>query len=235
MMKLPILISVPHAGLEIPSEVRAYNLLTQKEIIDDGDGGASEIYAVESYVQAYVTTDVARAYVDMNRSENDRTRDGVVKTHTCRDVPIYIRPLPADLIDVIIKKYYRPYHEKLTSLSSGVRFGIDCHTMADVGPPISPDPGQKRPLVCLSNADGTFSVDWLKIMKDCFQQSFQVGISLNQPFKGGNIIRTHASEMPWVQVEISRTNDLDNKQKHKKFLDAIKQFHSIIMGAEPVK
>ncbi|MGB2806772.1 MAG: N-formylglutamate amidohydrolase [Sedimentisphaerales bacterium] len=232
-MKLPILISVPHAGLEIPSEVRAYNLLTQKEIIEDADDGASEIYAIESHVQVYVTTDIARVFVDMNRSENDRTRDGVVKTHTCWDVPIYNNPLPVDLIELMIKKYHRPYHKKLTDSSSGVKYGIDCHTMADIGPPISPDPGQKRPLVCLSNADGVFPVDWLRIMKDCFQQSFQIGISLNQPFKGGNIIRTHASEMPWVQVEISRTNDLDNKQKQKNFLDAIRQFHSIIMGIEP--
>ena len=232
-MKLPILISVPHAGLEIPSEIRAYNLLTQKEIIEDFDGGASEIYAIESHVQAYVTTDIARVFVDMNRSEDDLTRDGVVKTHTCWDVPIYNNPLPVDLIELMIKKYHRPYHEKLTDSSSGVKYGIDCHTMADIAPPISPDPGHKRPLVCLSNADGVFPVDWLRIMKNCFQQSFQIEISLNQPFKGGNIIRAHASEMPWVQVEISRTNDLDNKQKQKKFLDAIRQFHSIIMGIKP--
>jgi N-formylglutamate amidohydrolase len=114
-----------------------------------------------------------------------------------------------------------------------MKFGIDCHTMADIGPPISPDPGQTRPLVCLSNANGTFPTDWLETMKECFQQSFQVLVPLNQPFTGGYIIRSHASEMPWLQVEISRTNDLNNKQKQQKFLEAIRQFHSIIMGVEP--
>jgi len=232
-MKLPVLISVPHAGLKIPPEIRAYNLLTQKEIIKDSDEGASEIYAVQSHFQAYITTDIARVFVDLNRSENDRTRDGVVKTHTCWDVPIYNKPLPVELIEVMIKKYHRPYHEKLTSSSSGVNFGIDCHTMADFGPPIGPDPGQKRPLVCLGNADGAFPDRWFRIMKDCFRTSFQVEISLNKPFRGGNIIRTHASEMPWVQVEISRTDVLDNKQKQKKFLDAIRKFHSIIKAIEP--
>jgi formiminoglutamase len=232
-MKLPILISVPHAGVEIPSEVRAFNLLTQEEIICDGDGGASEIYAIGSYVKAYVTTNIARAFVDLNRSENDRTRDGVVKSHTCWDVPIYINPLPEDLIEVMIKKYHRPYHKKLTHSSSVVKFGIDCHTMADIGPPMGQDPGQTRPLVCLSNANGTFPTDWLETMKECFQQSFQVLVPLNQPFTGGYIIRSHASEMPWLQVEISRTNDLNNKQKQQKFLEAIRQFHSIIMGVEP--
>jgi formiminoglutamase len=227
-MKLPILISVPHAGFEIPSEVKIYNLLTQKEIICDGDEGASEIYAIESHVQAYVTTDIARAFVDVNRSANDRRRDGVVKTHTCWNVPIYMDLLPEDLIEAIISKYYLPYHMKLTLFSVGMKFGIDCHTMAEIAPPVSPDPGQKRPSVCLSNADGAFPIDWLKIMRDCFQHSFQVEVLLNRPFKGGYIIQAHASEMPWVQVEISRTDHLDNEEKKKKFIETIRKFYSTI-------
>jgi len=231
-MKLPILISVPHAGFEIPSEVKTYNLLTQEEIICDGDEGASEIYAIESHVQAYVTTDIARAFVDVNRAANDRRPDGVVKTRTCWNVPIYVAPLPEDMIQMMIKKYYRTYHEKLTNFTSDVKFGIDCHTMAEIAPPISPDPGQKRPLVCLGNADGAFPVDWLGIMKDCFEQSFKVEVSLNEPFKGGYIIQAHASEMPWLQVEISRTNNMDNEEKKKKFLDTIEKFYSIIAERE---
>ncbi|MFC1781715.1 N-formylglutamate amidohydrolase [Planctomycetota bacterium] len=228
MMKLPILISVPHAGFEMPSEVEEYNLLTQEEMICDGDEGASEIYAIESQVQAYVSTVMARAFVDVNRSVNDRGRDGVVKTHTCWDIPIYMSPLPEDLIQAMISKYYQPYHDKLTFFASEVKFGIDCHTMSEIAPPISRDSGQERPLVCLSNAEGTFPVDWLKIMKDCFQQSFQAEISLNRPFKGGYIIQAHTAEMPWVQVEISRTDHLDNEEKKKKFLCTIEKFYSII-------
>ena len=227
-MKLPILISVPHAGFEVPSEVETYNLLTEDEIICDGDKGASEIYAIESHVQAYVTTDIARAFVDVNRLANDRGRDGVVKTHTCWDVPVYKVPLPDYLIEVMIGKYYRPYHEKLTLFAADAKFGIDCHTMVEIGPPASSDPGRERPLVCLSDADGAFPADWLKSMKDCLQQSFQVEVSLNRPFKGGHIIQAHASEMPWVQVEISRTDHLDNEEKKRRFLSTIEKFYSII-------
>jgi len=228
MMTLPILISVPHAGFEIPPEVETYNLLTQEEIICDGDEGASEIYKIESHVQAYVTTDIARAFVDVNRSANDRGQDGVVKTHTCWDIPIYMGQLPEDLIEVMIRKYYQPYHEKLTHFAADVKFGIDCHTMSDIAPPVSPDPGQERPLICLSDAGGAFSIDWLKVMKDCFQQCFEAEVSLNRPFKGGYIIQAHASEIPWVQVEISRTDRLGNTEKKKKFLDTIRKFYSII-------
>ena len=43
-MTLPFLLSVPHAGLTIPSEVEDICLLNQQDIIEDGDSGAAEIY-----------------------------------------------------------------------------------------------------------------------------------------------------------------------------------------------
>ena len=79
---LPLLVSVPHAGLWIPPEVEPICALTPEEIATDGDGGAAEIYAFEAEVGAFVTTGVARAIVDMNRSRGNRKADGVVKTHT---------------------------------------------------------------------------------------------------------------------------------------------------------
>jgi formiminoglutamase len=42
-MKLPILISVPHAGLEIPEEVRDKCILKTQDLIEDSDIGALEI------------------------------------------------------------------------------------------------------------------------------------------------------------------------------------------------
>jgi formiminoglutamase len=82
-MKLPLIVSVPHAGLTVPEEVRSYCVLTPKQILADCDEGAAEIYNLKSEAAAYITTSVARAIVDMNRAENDRGRDGIVKTHTC--------------------------------------------------------------------------------------------------------------------------------------------------------
>ena len=92
-MTLPLLVSVPHAGLRVPAEVEPLCALTPAEVADDGDGGADEIYAFEKEVGAFVTTDVARAIVDMNRARDNRKADGVVKTHTCWDVEVWKRPL----------------------------------------------------------------------------------------------------------------------------------------------
>jgi N-formylglutamate deformylase len=223
-MTLPVLLSVPHAGLRIPPEVDHLNLLENEEIIADGDEGAAEIYDLEPHVAAFVTTDIARAYVDLNRAEDDRRKDGVVKTHTCWDVPIYDGPLSEDTVEKLLEKYHRPYHERLRQLSTHVKLGIDCHTMAHKGPPVGPDPGKERPLICLSNADGTCPMEWIRRLAAFFEGAFQTRVSINHPFKGGYIIKSHASEIPWVQLEMSRTPRLSNQEKRHKVLQVLQSW-----------
>ena len=224
-MKLPILISVPHRGLEVPQEVKAINLLTPEEIARDGDEQAAEIYCLAEHIQAYVTTPIARCFVDVNRAQTDRGTDGVVKTHTCWQVPIYQEPLHEAQVQVLLEKYYHPYHQQLSRYAAQVKLGIDCHTMAAVGPPVGPDGGQERPDICLSHADGTFPDKWLQQMAGCLGRAFDTEISLNQPFKGGFIIRSHAGEIPWVQLELSRGSFCSVQEKREKVWRGIADFY----------
>jgi N-formylglutamate amidohydrolase len=227
-MKLPLLISIPHAGLKVPPEVEKHCVLTPEQIAADSDEGAATIYALESEVTAYLTADIARAIVDLNRAENDRGPDGVVKTHTFQKAPVYKRPLSEETIERLLTRYYRPYHEKLTALAKEAKLGIDCHTMVEFGPPISPDPGCERPYVCLSDAEGTCPGQWFEQFAGCFKSLFGDQVSLNKPFKGGYIIRSHASELPWVQIELSRGAFLSDEQKHERVLQALTTFcHSV--------
>ena len=221
-MTLPLLVSVPHAGLRVPAEVESYCVLTPREIEQDGDEGAAEIYAIESEVEAYVTTDVARAVVDLNRAVDDRRPDGVVKTHTCWNVPVY-RPFPPeDVIASLLDRYYHPYHAELTRLAGPrVRLGVDCHTMAASGPPIGPDPGAERPQACVSNADGTCPRDWIEGMASALRRFLPGAVTINEPFRGGYITRTHSREMPWVQLELSRAPFMGNSDKRRAVLDAL--------------
>jgi N-formylglutamate amidohydrolase len=41
----------------------------------------------------------------------------------------------------LIEKYHRPYHQKLTRFAEQAILGVDCHTMAEKGPPVGPDSG----------------------------------------------------------------------------------------------
>lgn len=220
---LPLLLSVPHAGLEIPPEVAELNLLTPKEIAEDGDEGAAAIYLpLERRVTKLVTTPIARAYVDMNRAEGDIWKDGVVKTHTCWDRPIYPRPLYEEEIEPLMARYHRPYHRALSEAAGkGVVLAVDCHTMAAFGPPVAPDPGVERPAVCLGSGDGTLPAAWLTALKRCFEEAFQREVAINQPFSGGHTIRAHAGECPWIQLELSRAPYWSDERKGRAVLSAL--------------
>ncbi len=225
MNKLPLLISVPHAGLTIPPEVEPFNLLTSDQIIADGDEGAREIYAIEELVNEFVTTDIARAFVDMNRKANDLSADGVVKTHTCWNIPVYKFPLSPAVIKQLLDRYYFPYHKQLTnSAGKDIMLAIDCHTMASSGPPVGPDPGSLRPMVCLSNADGTCPEEWFYLLADYLNEAFGCEVSLNKPFRGGYIIRRHSREISWLQLELSRDPSLSVEYKRNSVISALKKW-----------
>lgn len=223
-MKLPLLISVPHAGLSVPDEVKEICVLTHEQIIADSDDGAADIYAFESIVTSFVTTEIARAVIDLNRSEEDRGSDGVVKTNTCYGIPVYREPLSVDLVENLLELYYRPYHRRLTELAKDAKLGLDCHTMAAYGPQIAKDAGLERPRVCLSNADQTCPRAMIEALASCFERVFNKAPVLNSPFTGGHIVRSHALELPWIQFELSRAPFMSNWEKHSKVLEAIDLF-----------
>jgi formiminoglutamase len=177
-----------------------------------------------------VTTDIARAVVDMNRARDDFRRDGVIKTHTCWDVPVYREPLPPAIARQLLEQYYGPYHARISELaSSGVILCVDGHTMATLGPPVGPDTGKKRPAVCLSEVKGDCPRDWTVSMLHCFRDAFAPHrVKLNDPFTGGYITRSHSEEVPCVQVELSRAPYLGNAEKGERVLQALKawfEFH----------
>lgn len=223
-MKVPFLLSVPHAGLTVPPEVKDLCRLTEKEISEDGDEGAAAIYyPLQDYFERFVTTHIARAVIDMNRAEDDRRKDGIIKTHTCWDVPVY-RSFPTEaIISRLITAYYKPYHQALKKAAPGICLGVDCHTMAAFGPPVGPDPGTERPRICLSNAKGTCPQEWMNILRGCFEEAFKTAVSVNAPFKGGFIIKAHSAEIPWVQIEFSRAAFMGNEEKSRRLLEALQQ------------
>ena len=213
---LPVLLSIPHGGILIPEEVKERVCLSRHDLFDDTDAFTREIYDLGSKAAAVVTTGIARAFVDLNRAPHDLppgNPDGVVKSHTCFAKPVYRKGFELDskLTRTLLRRYYHPYHRKIrqTVLLSDIKLALDCHSMAEVGPPIAPDAGEKRPAVCLGNVNGT-SCDESVIEKlaESFRKSFDLSwnqVKINQPFSGGYITRTYGRKpISWVQVEISR-------------------------------
>ena len=217
---------MPHGYVAIPPEISDICKLTPAEIIKDGDEQTYEIYSkLAENAQVVVEAKAARAIIDMNRAEDDIRKDGVIKTHTCWDVPIYSKQPDKQQIKNLIEKYHRPYHDALTKAAKqNVKVGIDCHTMAEFGPPVGPDTGVKRPTICLGNRNGeTCPTEWLEELADLFQKYFD-DVQINRPFSGGHIIASHYHEMPWIQLEYSRTLNVDVHLKAKVVKEVISEW-----------
>ena len=218
MERLPILLSIPHGGTKIPEELKDRIVLSKEDMFDDGDAFTRDIFNLKHRVTQVVTADVARAFVDLNRDPNDlppKNPDGVVKSHTCYGIEIYKKGKAPDseLIDTLLGKYYYPYHDRvdeiLSNRQNSLKLALDCHSMAGIGPDIGPDPGRRRPLICLGNRNGeTCSSDIVHHLARCFKEVFALkesDITINQPFSGGFITQTYGGNpIPWIQVEISR-------------------------------
>jgi N-formylglutamate deformylase len=223
-MILPLLISVPHGGRRVPPEVEDLCILTPDQIAEDGDEGAAEIYAFADRVAAHVAADVARAIVDPNRAPDDFSRDGVVKTHTCWEDPVYREALAPETRQALVERYWRPYHAELTRRApADVILGVDCHTMAATAPPVGPDAGAERPAICLSDDGGsTCPPELFERVAGALEQAFGVPVSRNAPFRGGYIARAHARELPWVQLELSRAPFASLAEKRARVLAALR-------------
>ena len=217
MIKLPVLLSIPHGGTQRPPELDAHVSITERDLFDDSDPFVIEIYDLGQKVEGVVKTNIARAFVDLNRSKEDlppQNPDGLIKSVTCYEKPIYKQGgEPGEsLTNTLIEMYYNPYHKSIQKNIEelDLQLCLDCHSMASTAPNIAPDGNQKkRPKFCLSNRDGkTSTIETLELLASCIGESFGIDrneISLNNPFHGGHITKTYGNNpLPWIQVEMNR-------------------------------
>ena len=211
------MLSIPHGGLKRPSELENHLCITEKDLFDDIDPFVQEIYDLKDAVECVVKADIARTFVDLNRSIQDlppKNLDGLIKSCTCYQKSIYLNGHEPDnsLTKILIQNYYLPYHRVIQrSLKElDLQLGLDCHSMASLAPNISPDGNnKKRPLFCLSNQDGkTSTEERILLLASCISESFEIeksNIKINDPFHGGYITKTYGNNpIPWIQIEMSR-------------------------------
>lgn len=118
---LPLLISVPHAGTEVPQEVfRRFTLAAQA--LPDTDWHVDRLYGFARELGAsMIVANYSRYVVDLNRSPDSQPlyesspTSAVCPTHTFAGDPIYMsgeEPSTAE-VDERIARYWRPYHSEI--------------------------------------------------------------------------------------------------------------------------
>ena len=65
---------------------------------------------------------------------------------------------------------------------------------------------------------------WFLELAGCFEKAFGRAPALNEPFRGGYIVRAHAAELPWVMIELSRAPFLPVAEKRACVRQALASF-----------
>ncbi|MEM7111221.1 MAG: N-formylglutamate amidohydrolase [Chloroflexota bacterium] len=231
-MKRPIAIVNPHSGLAVPPELEGRLALTERQIFNEADIFAEQIYDFADDVLYTEVFSIARAIIDVNRpNDPSRTRpgDGIVKRQTSYGAPVFLPGAEPDaaLEQLLIEKYWQPWHDMLDQIAndSAVKFVLDAHTMAATGPDKYNDPHKRRPRVAVCNLGDkqglarptyplTASTELMHELASRLERPFanlpslaQAGpaVAINDPFWGGwNLYAHGGKQQPWVMMEISR-------------------------------
>ena len=257
MSKLPLLLSIPHGGMDIPSELINKVSIDQYDIFHNSDACTLELFDHSDKIAEVVSTNVSSAIIDVDRSKAalpPAEADGVVKLKTSQGKDVYYEDISTDqdFINKLIENYYEPYHRKIAYRlkEKEIKLAIDCHTMDNVAPDTAEDANQTRPLISIGNHHGK-SCDYeiLERLADCIQVTFNIGdmdVAINKPADGGYITKKYGNNpVPFIYLAINKSlylqdqyfnpDQLKVKQSRiddlkNRFLDSLSLFSKVVMS-----
>ena len=206
--RTPILVSVPHYGTQpLPEITRDDYSEPWFETFAYGfaDTFVGDIYSdLHEHGATVLATPFSRMFVDVNRRRDDfehhdglvRSRRGVVRTHTMRDVAIFARPLGLPDLEVRLRALYDPYYailgDILTQLhrTHGYALLLDGHTG-------SPRRMKDHQVIIGTRHDATCAPQIAATVATIFtRHGFEVHENVSG-YTGGNIVATFGQ--PWTR------------------------------------
>jgi N-formylglutamate amidohydrolase len=200
--RTPVLVSVPHYGTHpLPHITRDDYREPRFETFAYGfaDTFAGDLYAdLDAHGATVLATPFSRMFVDVNRRRDDfehhdgevRSRRGVVRTHTMRDVPIFARPLAPEDLESRLCALYDPYYAALERLlgelqdTYGYALLLDGHTG-------SPRRMQDHQVIIGTRHDATCARALAAVVEAVFvRHGFEVHRNVSG-YTGGNIVATY--------------------------------------------
>ncbi|MGB1104521.1 MAG: N-formylglutamate amidohydrolase [Crocinitomicaceae bacterium] len=217
----PIIISIPHSGTEIPSELKGHFREDQLSKLDDTDWFLDRLYDFAPDMGITVIhAKYSRWVIDLNRDPESlplygdgRLITGLTSTTDFLGNPIYNagKEPNREEVERRLKIYYDPYFDKLKTLLQARKeqFGEallwDAHSIRSKVPTIRPT---KFPEMILGTADGK-SADSRFVNSALNNLISRYEVNLNDPFKGGRITRHFGSPLNGIHaLQLERNKDL---------------------------
>lgn len=208
--RLPVLLSVPHAGRAYGSELLAAARVSRGALAALEDPLVDRLAerAIGAGAAAIVAS-APRALIDLNRGLDDLDpamvtppADGPVSRRAAAGlglVPsrlsghgaLWRYPLTADEVRRRIEAVHRPYHETIAAALDAMRarFGVavllDCHSM-----PARPSVPSG---IVLGDRHGSACAEWLVRTVAATCGAHGVAAARNDPYAGGEIVRRHGA------------------------------------------
>ncbi len=231
----PLLVDSPHSGTFYPKDFDyscAHNLLKRGE-----DLFVEELFAQTPQLGGYFLHGLfSRSYIDLNRSieemdlelcaehwdqptiKSERVKYGmgIIRRLAKPGVAVYSRKLLNHEIRRRLDHYYKPYHSKLSELSSlihhkfGLVFHLNVHSM-----PSRTLEGDRHPDFVIGDRDGDASAALYTNFVAEFLRDHRFHVTINDPYKGVEIIRKYGNPRQnrhSIQIEINKALYMDEEK-----------------------
>lgn len=211
----PLLVSVPHDGWQIPDDI-LQQLSGVGRGIPDTDWHVNELYAFAKDLGAsMISANISRYVVDLNRPADDaalyagQLATGLCPTQTFSGEDLYLDDVSID-VEQRVKRYWRPYHEKLAQEREQIRkrhgYALiwDAHSIASQVPRLFEG---ELPVLNLGtwddrSCDKAIGAEVMQAANDAPESAV-----LNGRFKGGYITRHYGQphkNVHAIQLELAQ-------------------------------
>ena len=215
---LPLLISVPHDGRQLPGE-QCERMTAVGVDLPDTDWHVAELYGfVREFGASMIVANYSRYVVDVNRPASDAAMyEGQVATGLCPQYtfagePLYQRDAAVSRQEIAerVDRYWRPYHDKLNAALAGMRarYGLallwDAHSIASRVPRLFDG---ELPVLNLGTFDGNSCNPRIANAQHQIAEASPYESVMNGRFKGGYITRHYgdpAGNVHAVQLELAQ-------------------------------
>lgn len=244
-LSIPLLVSVPHAGRDYPDIVFHSMRLPKESLVRLEDRYADLLLRrVIGFGFPAIVAHRARAWIDLNRAENDidveMVRDvipadypppgakqrgglGLIPRRLADEGDIWKGQFDLDDIQGRITSFHQPYHATIADILQQMhkKFGIalllDVHSM----PPIRNAPKGGSPHFVVGDRFGQSSAS---LFSELLIQQIQLAgfrTALNHPYSGEHILRRHGKpkgNIHALQLEVDRSLYLDSTLREPSIL-----------------
>lgn len=227
--KVPVILSVPHSGVEFPEELKSQYRPEMAAQPDDTDWFVHDLYNFAPELGITVIhARYSRWVIDLNRDaaskplyDDGRIITGLTPSTDFFGEEIYLekRFVPGDEeTERRLVNYYRPYYQKIENLLAerieefGKALLWDAHSIRRFVPTISKEPFPD--LILGDNDERSAGKEIIDIALNGLRTG-KYGVNHNTPFKGGRITRYFgkpATKVHALQLEMAKTNYMNDDE-----------------------